>query len=106
MRPQLWIERQAAASWSSFVVMMPPSPQVRFLLDWNENDARCPRQPGGPVLVARPVGVGGVLDDEQLVLPRDGHDGVHVGRLAGEVDRDDGAGARRDGGLDRLRDRG
>ena len=50
MRPQLWSERQEAASCGSSVVIMPPSPQVRFLLDWNENDARSARLPAGRFL--------------------------------------------------------
>ena len=52
MRPQLCSDRHAAASCGSFVVMSPPSPHVRFLLDWNENDARFARLPAGRILIA------------------------------------------------------
>lgn len=45
----------------------------------------------------------GVLDDHELVFPGDRHDGVHVGRLAGEVHRDDGPRARRDHRFDSPR---
>ena len=61
---------------------------------------------GGPLPVKRAVGVGGIFDHHQVVRSGDGHDGVHVRGLAGQVDRDDGARARRDGGFDGLRDRG
>jgi hypothetical protein len=42
----------------------------------------------------------GILEHEQAVPAGDGHDGVHVGRLAGEVHGDDGARPRCDRGLD------
>ena len=54
------------------------------------------------VFVTRAVRVCRIFDDNQLPLPGDGHDGVHVGRLAGEMDGDDRPRARCDGGRDRL----
>ena len=45
-------------------------------------------------------GRGGVFHHKQIVPARNSHDGVHVGRLSGEVDRNHGAGARRDGRFD------
>ncbi len=62
-----------------------------------------PQAARGPVVVAGAVGVGGVFDHQQLVLGGDGHDGVHVGHLPGEVYGDHRPGARRDGGIERLR---
>ena len=44
----------------------------------------------------------GVFDDVEVVLLGDGHDGVHVGHLAKEVDGDDGFGFGGDGGGDEV----
>ena len=41
--------------------------------------------------------LGAVLDDRQAMAGSNGVDGFHVGALAVQADRDDGAGARRDG---------
>ena len=46
-------------------------------------------------LVGGAVGLGTVLDDDQVVLFRDRHDGIHVGRLTIEMNRNDGARAGR-----------
>src|SRR6266567_4708943 len=54
IRPQLWMERQASASESSLVVMMPPSPAVRFLLDWKEKEPMWPMEPAGRFLKEAP----------------------------------------------------
>src|SRR5512140_3692133 len=51
-------------------------------------------------LVLRPVGLGGVLDDEEFPFSGDLHNGVHVRHLPEQVDRDDRPGLRRDGRLD------
>ncbi len=48
----------------------------------------------------RPVRLAGVLDHLEAVPPRDPEDRLHVGRQAVQVDGDDRAGARREGGLD------
>ena len=69
-RPQLWIDRHAAASASSLVTMMPPSPDVRFLLDWNENDPASSDAAGGPVAPRGAVRVRGVLEHEESVPRR------------------------------------
>ena len=45
-------------------------------------------------------GLGGVLDDAEVVLLRDGVEAVAVDGQAGEIDGDDGARGRSDGGFD------
>ena len=52
---------------------------------------------GTSAFVARPVRLRGVFDDFEVMLARDGVNGVHVGRLPIQMYGDDGAGARRDG---------
>ena len=52
---------------------------------------------GGAALVAGAYGLGRVFEDDQAAVPGQCQDGVHVGGLAVEVDRDDGAGAGGDG---------
>ena len=62
-----------------------------------------PSEPAGPLPIRRAVGVRGVFDQRRAgERPAMRHDRVHVGRLPGEMDRDDGPGARRDRGLDRA----
>ena len=51
----------------------------------------------------RPVGLAGVLDDDQAVAVGDRLDHVHVGHEAEQVDRADRPGSRRDRRLDPLR---
>src|SRR5450755_209261 len=53
-----------------------------------------------PALVLRAVRLGGILDHDQVVPPRDLHDGVHIGGLAVEVHWNNGFGARRDRALE------
>jgi len=53
-----------------------------------------------PPLVEGPVGLAGILDDAQVVLPGDLQDGVHVGGLPEEVHGDDGLRPGRDGALE------
>ena len=67
------LDRSAAArpAPSSLVVMMPPSPAVRFLLDWKENEAMCPREPTGPAAIGRAVRMRGVLDQRRDRARRD-----------------------------------
>jgi len=54
-------------------------------------------------LQARPRAVGGILDDVQVVSPRDLEDGGHIAGIAGVVHDDDGFGARGDAGGDGCR---
>lgn len=49
--------------------------------------------------VAAAQALGGVLDDRQAVPGGDGVDGIHIGALAVQGHRDDGAGPGRDGGF-------
>jgi len=56
-----------------------------------------------PALVGAADALAGVLDDDEVAPGRDGHDRVHVAGRTPHVDRDDGAGARADRLLDRLR---
>ena len=58
-----------------------------------------------PALVAAADALAGVLDDDQVAPRGDVHDRVHVAGRAPHMDRHDGAGARADRILDRLRDR-
>ena len=51
-------------------------------------------------MIAGAEALGGVLDHRQPMACGDGLDGVHVGALAIERDRHDGAGASGDGGFD------
>ena len=51
---------------------------------------------GGALLVTCAVCVRGIFDDDQLVFFGDGHDGIHVRRLACEMDWNDRPGARTD----------
>src|ERR1051326_7292760 len=50
--------------------------------------------------VFRPVGLRGVLDDDEPSPPRYFQDGIHIGRLAVEMYRQNRLGAGSDGGLD------
>ncbi len=45
------------------------------------------------------MGLGGVFDDGEIMAAGDGEDGVHVGGLAVQMNGEDGAGARGDGGF-------
>jgi hypothetical protein len=47
--------------------------------------------------------LGAVLDDRDAALPRQLHDRIHVARPARQMHGDDGAGARREHGPDRVR---
>ena len=58
---------------------------------------------GAPAHITRAMGLGRVFDHAQTVAARDGVDRAHVGRLAVQVHRHDGAGAWRDGRLDAAR---
>jgi len=58
---------------------------------------------GAAAPILRADGLRGILDDVQIVPRGDTHDGVHVGHLAVEVDRHDGARAWGDGRLDEGR---
>ena len=62
--------------------------------------AEVPDGAEGPALVGAHDGLGRVLDDEQLVLSRNGHDRVHLAGHARVVHDHDGLRAARDGGLD------
>jgi hypothetical protein len=53
-------------------------------------------RPAAAALVPRAVRLAVVFDHLQAVLRRDGHDGIHVGRLAVEMHRDNGLGLLRD----------
>jgi len=46
------------------------------------------------------VRAGGIFEDEQMVFLRNRHNCVHVRRLADDMDRNDGVGARGDGGFE------
>ena len=48
--------------------------------------------PGALSPIAGSHGLGGVFDDPQLSLPGKGQDGLHIGGMAKEVDRQDGLG--------------
>ena len=54
----------------------------------------------GFAAVGRAPGLGAVFDDEQVMLAREGHDRVHVGRVAGEMDDHDRLGFRREAAAD------
>ena len=59
-------------------------------------------------LIRRAAGLGTVLDDAQIMLLRDGHDGIHIARDAAHMDTDDALGCRGDllfnvGRIDRQR---
>ena len=61
-------------------------------------------EPAGPAsLVGRTDRLGGILQHEQAVMPRDLVDRVHVGGLTVEMDRDDRTRLRRHGRLDLRR---
>ena len=60
-----------------------------------------PKRADLPALVARQMRLRAILDHPELVLARDRHDRIHVGRLPVQMHRDDADGARRDRGLDR-----
>src|SRR5439155_10711724 len=62
--------------------------------------AHVPERTGAAPVVFTPVRMRGVLDDGQLVLPRDRYDRVHVAGHAADVDGDDRPRARRDRFLD------
>lgn len=47
-------------------------------------------------LIRRAAGLGTVLDDAQIMLLRDGHDGIHIARDAAHMDTDDALGCRGD----------
>jgi hypothetical protein len=49
-------------------------------------------------LVFGAMGLTGILDDGELVIPGETQDGIHIGGLAEEVDRDNGFGAGSEGG--------
>ena len=53
-------------------------------------------------LVAAADALAGILDDEQIVAPRDRHDRIHVAGGAPHMNRHDGPRARADRRLDRL----
>lgn len=55
-----------------------------------------------PAFVLGPMGLGTVLDDPEVVLAGQLHDGIHIRRPAGQVHHDDGLGAGGDGPLDGL----
>ena len=48
----------------------------------------------GAALILGAMGLGAILDDLQSVLAGEGHDHIHVGGPAGQVDDDDRLGAR------------
>ena len=73
-RLQFWIDRQAAASPSSLVVML-SSPAVRFLLDWKENEASAPES-RRPCCNRRRRGMRRVFDQRETVRVRDALQGV------------------------------
>ena len=69
-----------------------------------------PIEPACRPPVGRADGLAGVFDDRDAGRARDGHDGIHVGAPAIQVDRDDGARARGDrrgerGGIEGVRGR-
>ena len=57
-------------------------------------------RPGLAALVEGALGLGGILDHDELVPGGDFHDGIHVRTLAEQMHGHDRPGARRDGGLD------
>lgn len=57
---------------------------------------------GGAIVVSGAVRVGGVLEDEQLVFPGEPIERIHVGGLAGKMNRNERARAGRERGLDGL----
>ena len=64
--------------------------------------AQMPHGAGPSALVFRTYGLSGIFDNVQIVAVRDLHDRVDVSHLAKEVNRDDGACALRDLGLNGL----
>ena len=60
------------------------------IFGWKEAEAAVVSDGAGTLsLVFRSDGLGGVFDDDQIVLFRDVHNGGHIGHLAEQVDRDD-----------------
>ena len=53
-----------------------------------------------PALVQRPIGLGAILDNVETVLLGEVHQRVHIGGVAGEVNRDYGLGSFGDSALD------
>ena len=74
------------------------------VLRWVEAEGRrVAERAGAPPADARAVRLRGVFDDDEIVPRRDRQHRLDVGRLSVQVDRHDGARARRDGGADRGR---
>ena len=46
-RCSAWLEERFHAHRALLTTSMPPSPQLMFLVSWNENAARCPMLPRG-----------------------------------------------------------
>ncbi len=88
------------ASRSSFRTRHPPSLVVMFLFAWKLNETKSPKEPIRLPFQVLPKRLRGVLDNPQPALRRQGIQAVAVHRQAGQVDRDDRPGARRDGRLD------
>ena len=93
MRPTLASDQARSATARSSLRTTPPSPALRFLLDWKE---KVPASPMAPTRRPRqaPRGPGRVLHHLQPVATGDGRHGVQVRRLAGDVHGDDGPRAR------------
>ena len=92
MRPTLASDQARSATARSSLRTTPPSPALRFLLDWKEKCRR--RRWPYPPPARRSRGPGRVLHHLQPVATGDGRHGVQVRRLAGDVHGDDGLRAR------------
>ena len=83
------------------VTIAPPSPKVpRFFWMMKLVQTASLNCADLEAVAARADSLGVVLDHQELVLVGDLADGLHVGALAVEMDRDDGLGLGRDGRFD------
>ena len=74
-----------------------------FLLAWKLNETKSPKAADAACRCQMaPMDCAASSITRRLVLAGDGVEPVAVHRQAGEVDRDDGAGLGRDGGLDAV----
>src|SRR5205809_4465280 len=81
----------------------PPFARVDVFVEVETIPAHVGERSGISSLVEGPRSLRRIGDDLELVLPCDGHQGIHVGGVAEDIDRNHGPGVRRDVGFNRSR---